>query len=281
MAQNLFDGRGTVSQGKILQRQPRMRTRLPLQKKEGTKRQILLGGYTVTAQEILNSPAMWIVCSVMMVMLLAMVIVFLRMSLKTAKDLNVSNVRAGIRAAAVTAVGPSLSNVLIILSLVAMVGAPNTWMRVNDVGAPRTELGMAAVYVQQVGQSLGDGTLDVSGISYLLWGMSFSVVGWMIVTLILTPNMGKAIDVLNKKFNPLLIRTILGTSTFGVFCYLLSSNIIGQTSYYYALAAAVGCISILIITKFFKKNKTVMQLSLGIAIVIGVAVTAIAQNILA
>lgn len=62
----------------------------------------------------------------------------------------------------------------------------------------------------------------------------------MIVTLIFTPNMSKAIDVLNRKFNPKLIRTILGTSTFGVFCYLLSSNIIGKMSYYYALAAGIG-----------------------------------------
>lgn len=234
----------------------------------------------MTAQEILSSPVMWLICSVMMVFLLAMVIVFLRMALKTARNLEIANVRDGIRAAAITAIGPSLSNVLIILSLVAMVGAPNTWMRVNDVGAPRTELGMAAVYVEQVGQSLGDGTLDTYGLSYLLWGMSFSVVGWMIVTLILTPNMSKAIDVLNHKFDPRLIRTILGTSTFGVFCYLLSSNIIGKTSYYYALAAGIGCISILIITKLFKKNKTVMQLSLGIAIVIGVTITAIVENAL-
>lgn len=235
----------------------------------------------MNATEVLSSPVMWLVCSIMVIMLLTMVVLYFRMSMKRARELGITNVGEGIRAAAITAIGPSLSNVLIIISLVAMVGAPNTWMRVNDVGAPRTELGMAAVYVQQVGQSLGDGTLDMNGLSYLLWGMSFSVVGWMIVTLLLTPNMGKAIDVLNKKFNPLLIRTILGTSTFGVFCYLLCSNIIGKTSYYYALAAACGCVSILIITKLFKKNKTVMQLSLGIAIIIGVVVTAVVQNVLA
>lgn len=235
----------------------------------------------MNAKEFLSSPVMWLVCSVMVILLLAMVAIYFRMSMKRAKELGIQNVGDGIRAAAMTAIGPSFANVLIIISLVAMVGAPNTWMRVNDVGAPRTELGMAAVYVQQVGQSLGDGTLDMQGVSYLLWGMSLSVVGWMVVTLLLTPNMGKAIDILNTKVNPALIRTILGTSTFGVFCFLLCSNIIGKTSYYYALAAAVGCVSILVITKLFKKNKTVMQLSLGIAIVIGVVVTAVIQNVLA
>ncbi len=60
-----------------------------------------------------------------------------------------------IRSASVTAIGPSLSPVITLLSLVAVIGAPTTWMRLCDVGAARTELGVISLTSNLSGVEVG------------------------------------------------------------------------------------------------------------------------------
>lgn len=232
---------------------------------------------------ILNSPAMWLCCSGVMITLLGMAAYFLKMSWSEAKRRNIdkSRLKDGVRAAAITAIGPSLANILIVITLVATIGAPNTWMRSNDVGAPRTELSRAGIYAEMLGESVGSDNFTIDGAAFMLIALSITVVGWMIATMILTPNMGRAITVLEKKYNPKLIKTIMGTSSFGVFCYLLTSNTVGKGSYLYPVAALVGACVVFAINKIFAKNKTVKQLGLGIAILVGVIVAGVLKAVTA
>ena len=74
-------------------------------------------------------------------------IVYFKMGLKRAKELGIEKERyiPAIRSAAITSIGPSLSPVIVLLSMIAVVGAPTAWMRLNDVGAARTELSMVAI----------------------------------------------------------------------------------------------------------------------------------------
>ena len=52
---------------------------------------------------------------------------------------------AGMRSAMITAIGPAFAPVIVLLALIAVLGAPTAWMRLNDVGAARTELAMVTL----------------------------------------------------------------------------------------------------------------------------------------
>ncbi|HBH1937103.1 TPA: DUF5058 family protein, partial [Clostridioides difficile] len=86
-------------------------------------------------QEMINSPGLWIVSSFLVIISVVQAIVFMKEALKEASNLGIEKkgIKAAIRSASVTAIGPSLSPVITLLSLVAVIGAPTTWMRLCDV----------------------------------------------------------------------------------------------------------------------------------------------------
>ena len=143
-------------------------------------------------------------------------------------------------------------------------------MRLNDVGAARSELGVSAIAAGLVGQTPGAAGFDAQGFTYSLWGMALNNFGWLFVTLILTSRMGKIVDGLNAKFDPKLINMAMQGAVFGLFGYLLVNAAYGKGSAYYA-AAAASAIAMFLLSKFVK-NQRLQELSLGIAMVVGMVV---------
>ena len=143
-------------------------------------------------------------------------------------------------------------------------------MRLNDVGAARSELGVSAIAAGLVGQTPGAAGFDAQGFTYSLWGMALNNFGWLFVTLILTSRMGKIVDGLNAKFDPKLINMAMQGAVFGLFGYLLVNAAYGKGSAYYT-AAAASAIAMFLLSKFVK-NQRLQELSLGIAMVVGMVV---------
>ena len=54
-------------------------------------------------------------------------------------------------------------------------------MRMNDIGAARTELAMSALATKVVGVDMRSAAFDLKAFSYALWGMALNNAGWMLV----------------------------------------------------------------------------------------------------
>ena len=108
-------------------------------------------------KEIINSPGLWIVSSLMVIISVSQAIVFMRAAIKEADSLGIdkSKRKSAIRSATITAIGPSLAPVITLLTMVAIVGAPTTWMRLCDVGAARSEMGVLGLTSSITGAELG------------------------------------------------------------------------------------------------------------------------------
>lgn len=223
-------------------------------------------------KDIMNSPGLWGGAAVMMAALLGSCVFFLRAGLQRADELKMdkSKIVAGVRSASITTIGPALACVVVLLSFLNIFGAPTTWMRLNDVGAARSELGVSAIAAGLLGQTPGATGFDAQGFTYSLWGMALNNFGWLFVTLILTSRMGKIVDGLNSKFDPKLINMAMQGAVFGLFGYLLVNAAYGKGSAYYA-AAAASAIAMFLLSKFVK-NQRLQELSLGIAMVVGMVV---------
>ncbi|MDN9332458.1 DUF5058 family protein [Clostridioides difficile] len=221
-------------------------------------------------QEMINSPGLWIVSSFLVIISVIQAIVFMKSALKEASNLGIERkgIKAAIRSASVTAIGPSLSPVITLLSLVAVIGAPTTWMRLCDVGAARTELGVISLTSNLSGVEVGSAAFGAEAFSYALWGMALNNLGWLLVVFILGHRMRGIVEKMNVKYNPTWVKKLLAGATVGLFAYLLSNQI--KTFEIPKLTPAViSAIVMLVLTTLFKKNQRLQELSLGIAMLIG------------
>jgi len=230
-------------------------------------------------QQVMNSPGLWAACSVMVIIIIALAIVYLRLGLKRAKELGIEKERytSAIRSAAITSVGPSLSPVIVLLSMIAVVGAPTTWMRLNDVGAARTELSIVTIACGLLGIDPSSADFGVQAFSYASWGMALNNLGWFAVAMLLTHRMGQAVDFLYGKYDKKWINMLMSGATFGVTGYLLANQIVSKFLVADAEilirmkgllpALIAGCV-MLFINKFIK-NQRMQELSLGIAMLVG------------
>ena len=107
-------------------------------------------------QNMINGADLWIASSLMVMMSLIQAGLFLRTSWKEAGILGFSNKQktACLRSAALTAAGPSLSPIIIMISMIAIVGGPTTWMVLNNVGAARTELAVVTMAANYAGAGI-------------------------------------------------------------------------------------------------------------------------------
>ena len=122
-------------------------------------------------QEIMNSPGLWIASSIMVIAVVGQAIFFLRASLKEAKLIGLQREQyvAGMRSSLITAIGPSFSPVIVLLSMIAVIGGPTTWMRLCDVGAGRTELAVVSLAAQAVGAEPGTDSFGLEAFTYSIW----------------------------------------------------------------------------------------------------------------
>ncbi|HGM3506150.1 TPA: DUF5058 family protein [Clostridioides difficile] len=221
-------------------------------------------------QEMINSPGLWIVSSFLVIISVVQAIVFMKAALKEASTLGIEKkgIKAAIRSASITAIGPSLSPVITLLSLVAVIGAPTTWMRLCDVGAARTELGVISLTSNLSGVEVGSAAFGAEAFSYALWGMALNNLGWLLVVFILGHRMRGIVEKMNMKYNPTWVKKLLAGATVGLFAYLLSNQI--KTFEMPKLTPAIiSAIVMLVLTTLFKKNQRLQELSLGIAMLIG------------
>jgi hypothetical protein len=202
--------------------------------------------------------------------------VFLRASLKEAARIGMPKEKyvGGIRSAAITAVGPSFASVIVLLSLLAVIGGPTTWMRLNDIGAARTELAVISATATLVGAEAGTASFGEAAVSYALWGMALNNMGWIIVTLLCVHNMSKIVDKLYSKYDPNWIRLLMSGTIIGLFSYLLSNQITGPAlkgQYGKLCAGLVSAVVMVLISRLLANNQRLQELALGIAMVCGMA----------
>ncbi|WP_371377297.1 DUF5058 family protein [Sporomusa aerivorans] len=219
---------------------------------------------------IINSPGMWLASSIIVIVILIQSLVYLREAFKTAEKLNMPREKcyAGMRSAMITAIGPALAPVIVLLALIAVVGAPTAWMRLNDIGAARTELAMVTLAAKVIGVDPQSAAFNLKAYTYSLWGMALNNMGWMLVALLFTPKMGGMVTKLNQRYDPKWIKYLMSGASVGLFAFLLSGQLINaKVGNWYA--AFISAAFMLIISRIFKKQQRLQEVALGISMIAG------------
>ena len=229
----------------------------------------------LTFQKIINGKDIWLSCLPMIATILTQSILYFKTAVQEARRLDITSrqIRAAMRSACVTAIGPSLSPVIIAVSMISIVGAPNAWFNLNNIGAARTELANVAIGASFAGVEELSSNIGISAWSYALWTCALNGTGWIVVTFLLNHRMEGITNRLYQRFEKGLVSALMASAVTSLFVYLLANSCVGQTPLH-IVAAVVSAACMLLLTRLCAKNHILQELSLGISMLAGMFVSA-------
>lgn len=224
-------------------------------------------------QSIQNGVGMWMASSVMIIVIIVQSVLFMREALVGARKLGIPKdiYMKSVRAAFFTSLGPALSPAIVMIGLVMIVGVPTAWMRLCDVGAARSELGMIGIATDLIGVKPNSPEFDLRAYSYAMWGMALNNLGWMTVALLLTHKMSGIVSALGKKYNEKRIAYCTVGASIGLFGYLLANQLVIKPAMDKTIAALAAATMMLFIVYGLRKYKRLKEFALGIAMIVGMA----------
>ncbi|HJC06634.1 MAG TPA: DUF5058 family protein [Candidatus Enterocloster excrementipullorum] len=224
---------------------------------------------------IANSGLMWAAVSVPMAVMAVQVYLLLTRSLKDGKRMGIKNeqIKSAVIASATASVGPSVSILAGMVSLMVMMGAPIAWMRLSYIGAVMYEMTSADVGAQAVGVAFEQSSMTAEAYANGVWAMTLGSIGWIIVAGLFTHK----IDFLRTKLaggDSKALPIITAAATLGCYCSLTFDKmypVAVENKNIYAVIG--GALTILALSTWNKKRKAkwVSNWSAPIAMVIGVA----------
>lgn len=150
-----------------------------------------------TIMELANGPIMW-VFAVLVVGLAALqsivIYAMARRYIFRTGILTGPEVRTCLKTRGVVAIGPAVSVFVVALSMISMLGAPLTLMRIGMIGSASTELTAASIGAQAAGVNLGVELLTGEAFTAAVWCCAIMSSGYLIFVPLVTRGIGQALN---------------------------------------------------------------------------------------
>lgn len=146
--------------------------------------------------KLANGPVMWIIALVIVgIAILESVLIYRRSKAFVSRTnlLTREETKASMKAGGIVAVGPAVSVFVVALSMISMLGAPITLMRIGMIGSPSTELMSAGIGTEAAGVVLGTDPLTGPALAAALWSVAILSSGYLILVPILTRGLGSTL----------------------------------------------------------------------------------------
>lgn len=144
-----------------------------------------------------SGTAMWtFACVIIAVAILQSVVIycFMKKYIRKTNILSDKEVHTCLKVGGVVAIGPAISVFVVALSMISMLGAPFTLMRVGMIGSASTELTAASIGAEAAGVSLGTEALTGRAFSAALWSCAVMSCGYLFFVPLVTRGVGKALN---------------------------------------------------------------------------------------
>lgn len=225
-------------------------------------------------QKIINGWDIWLCVSVMISIVVLQSIFFMRSAIKESKRIGISPEarKAAMRSACITAIGPSLSPVIMMLAMSAVLGTPYTWFVLNNVGAARTELAAAAMGASVAGVDVMGSNIGIRAWTYGIWAGVLNSAGWLIFVFLFNHKMDHLVNGMYERYNPKWIKALLGAATMALFAYLLTNQLVNKPTANYC-AALISGICGLFLGTVLKRFRRLQEISTGLSMLAGMFLT--------
>lgn len=220
--------------------------------------------------DIANSRYMWGAAGLVVALVLMQAGLFMRRAYRSGKKMGMADdqLKTGLRAGMISAVGPAVAILIGMMALVATVGGAIAWMRLSAIGSVMFELSAAEFGTRQLGYSLGDDGLTEAAYANAVWVMTFGAVGWLVISGLFTPQM----ETVRQKIGSgreALLPVISAAAMLGAFGYLATGEVMSGSPF--TASVAVGGLMMLLLLQIAERRELqwIREWALGSAMIVG------------
>lgn len=228
--------------------------------------------------KVANDPILWLMCLPVALIVGAQAIIFTKKAFAAGKivDLNREEGIKAFRVGLIAAIGPALSVLVVMLGMMAVVGAPITWFRLSIIGSAPAELAAASMGAQAMGVELGSAQYNVTAFASSVWTMTLNGIGWLLVVALFA----NKLDIIKDKITggDAKLVGIIGTGAIiGAGSFIVSSQIISKGNIVTPNLIAVlsAAVVMIIMVKVSEKVKVLREWNLGIAMFVAMFIAAL------
>lgn len=229
--------------------------------------------------QIATSPVMWIMAGIVVVLVLLEVVLFVRLSYKTAESdevaLDRTQCHKALRYGMIAAMGPATGIFVVVIALISVFGGPIAWLRLSVIGGTGTEMMCGMVGVEAAGGVFGQ-TLTLEQLVNALWAMTINACGWLIVVMLFANRMDKIRNKLagggsDSKWTG-IFSTAASIGVFGVLCgsYFIDAVMLVDIDWGIVAAIFVSIGAMVVIQLISRKWKAIGPHAIGISMVAGI-----------
>ena len=230
--------------------------------------------------DVANSPAVWALAAICVLIVVAETVLFLRLALKTSKQglVNVSSqqCKKALRAGVVAAIGPALGVFVVMIGLISVLGGPMSWLRLSVIGGASTEMTAATVGVSIAGGDITSDSITMDQLSTAWWTMTINACGWLVVTLIFASRMEKLRNKIGGGDSRWMefFSSAATLGIFGAFCseYIVEGIRAAPIDMKTILACVCGGLAMAGILAVAKRIPWLKEYAVGFSMVIGIVV---------
>lgn len=220
-----------------------------------------------------NSFPMWLSVVPVVVAVLSEAFIFTKKAKEAGPlvGLDEKEAKRAFKVGATAAIGPSLGVFIVMLGLMAAIGAPLSWQRLSIIGAAPTELAAANMAAKAQDVTLGAENYGLINYANATWVMALNGGAWLFTSGLFTDKLDKISNKVTggdtKKLGILSVTAMCGA--FGYFA--VNEFIKGLAPDNHANIAAVvaSALSMGLLTEIGKKYPKLNEFNLGISMIIG------------
>ena len=227
-------------------------------------------------KEIINSPLLWAICSITVMVVVAQAVLYFRLARKNANAMGVSdeNCRKAFKVGAITAIGPALSILIVMVGLMAVLGNPLTWMRLSVIVSAANELTGARIGADAAGVTFGGDDYGLDALFVSWFGMALNGIGSLVAVVLFSGHLDKMKNKIASK-NPRILAFVSGAAMAAIYGNLSSAEL--KNGGPNLIAWATAGITMFVLFEVSKRFTKLKEYNLGIAMIAGTIAGAIAQ----
>ncbi|SNZ10235.1 protein of unknown function [Terribacillus aidingensis] len=225
--------------------------------------------------EIMNSGVLWGFCLVVVSIVLFQGIVFIRSALQVRESVGMTaqEAKSAMKTGAIAAIGPSLGNIIIAVSLMTLIGNPLTMMRSAIIGSSATESLGAQMASSAYGTELGAANFGPEAFTTIAWTLCIGGTGWLIVTLFFTKSLGTFQKKITAKKNGTKKMVIISTAAMlGAFGYFAANEAVKSGGHTVVIVTSMLITILTLLAANKLQQNWLKEWALGFAIIGGLTV---------
>lgn len=222
--------------------------------------------------EIARDPQLWFVCIPPILIVLTQAVLFIRHSAKAAPTVGLSrnDCKKSFKIGCISAIGPSLGVVTVLLGMMTVLGTPISWLRLSIVGNAPQEMMMAGIGADLFHTTIGTPEYTAEAFATSVWMMTFHGCNFMIAVILVLHKMETFRGKLETRDSMLL--PVIGSGALIGVITMLSINQ-AKSSYGNIFALILSSVVMILLGHIGKKHTKIKEYSVGIAMLISMLIT--------